>query len=218
MGDVFLYEKSVLTYDYTGSGNTQVTSSNDSIDAVTGDTITVETVTTSISDDEPHIVTKRSQYFVHHKDSSYGFNYDTTMINNIRRVPIYEGRGFTFFSSDSSFESVKPDSSIWNNDMFELKQVYVEPAKIDTPATTIVFYFRKNMNLPITISDILTKDRKMTFYKMQVKFGEFFDKRVNQLLPPHTAMEFELREYFPKDTKEIMKYFEWYKVEVGKNK
>ena len=214
LGDLFIYEKSVLTYDYTGSGNNQVISIHDSVDAITGDTITLETVATSISEDEPHTITKRSQYFVHHKDSSYGFNYDTSNIFDIKRVPIDKGRGFTFFSPEDRFVSITPDSTIWNIDSSEIKQVYIEPAKKDTPAFTLVFFFRKNLDLPLTISDVLSKDRKMTLYKMQVKFDEFFDKRINQTVPPHTAMDFELREYFPKDTKEIMKYFERYKIDV----
>ena len=218
LDDLVLYQKTMTSYNYFSQRVAEIIDTFDSIDPITGDTVKTANVSFPPPNEDSVIITKSNTYFAHHKDSAYGYAYQPNHSYNIQRITVAQGRGFTFFNPDTLFVATKPNSSYWNYDKSELIEMYIEPPKEDCPGMTIVFYYKKDLNIPYSISDILTKDRQMTCYKMQVKFDEFFDKRNNQTVPAHTATDFELREFVPADTKEIMKYFEWYKVDVGKNK
>lgn len=215
LGDLVLYETTIT--NQFGQGSVFVVSEYHTIDPANGDTTFHRDVELK-NDNSPDSISITRAYFVHHMDSAYGYYYNPRAIFNIKRITVKQGRGFVFMTNEDTFLTMKPDSSIWNSDHSELKQVYIQPARKDTPLIKIIFSFKKNMPLSMTISDKLSQDRKMTFYRMEILFGEYFDQTSNQLIPAQTVMDFALREYIPLDTKTIYRYFDRYNIDVEEKK
>jgi hypothetical protein len=85
---------------------------------------------------------KRNHFFVFHRDSSFGINYDAhgTFRHN-RRYPVdsilFEVTGSNTF--DQLVTQKTADTSSWNADRTELKEVYAHKSRKDTPAVRISF-------------------------------------------------------------------------------
>ena len=190
------------------------------MDAVTEDSLRVEEVeiTTSYSDD-PDSTWITKKYFVYHKDSTYGYGYryNSTSIYDIRRRLVsQESMGYSINIPDT-FLRLKPDSTIWNHDKTNLKLVHIMPAKGEMPSGKVALYFNKNMNILHSLAPRIDEQMKMKFYRIQYLVDEFFDKKSNTLVPAQTVMDIELREFKPVD-KQVLKYFERYKIDVEENK
>jgi hypothetical protein len=155
----------------------------------------------------------RNLFFVFHRDSSYGVSYDPHRSNeNNRRLPV--DSTLQRIKGTNSFEgllSKKPDTTIWNAQNTELREVYVQKASRDTPAVHLIIYYSSKLNnLKATLNPVMDSARKMKFYKYEYLIKEFYSEKEKQLFP---EMKFstEMKEITVTNPEEIMEYIDRYK-------
>lgn len=160
----------------------------------------------------------KSSFFVFHKDSSYGYNYDSyrNTKDNFRVQVDSTVKFITGTNRYDSFLTVKPDTVIWNIDKTELKEVYVFPKKTDMPTGRLVFYYSKKLNLlKESFNRVMDSAKKMKLFKTESLFNEFYSEKDKRVWPPMRNMT-EMKEVAIENSPEIMRYFSRYKKVIGR--
>ena len=155
----------------------------------------------------------RPRFFVFHKDSSYGRSYDPHRNSeNNRRLPVDSAlRGIKGTNNFEKILTLKPDSSSWNPDRSELKEVYVQKASRDTPAIRVSFYYTRHQNFQNeSLNPGLDSARKMKLYKYEYLIGKFYNAQAKQWSPEITFRT-EMKEVMVEDVEEVMSYLIQYK-------
>lgn len=167
------------------------------------------------SDDTLLLRQWRSQFFVFHLDSSYGYRYDPYGVHKNGRLGVdSELKRITGTNRFDSVLRVKPDTIVWNMDKSELKEVYVFPKKKDMPDGRVSFYYSKELNhLKNSFNRTVDSARKMKFFKVEFIFSEFYSEKDNILWPPTLDMT-EMREISVENPEEIKNYFKRYKRSI----
>lgn len=163
---------------------------------------------------------KRTSYFVFEKDSLFGYNFDpaTKDLNNLRLSvdSILKIRTLQSASLDTAI-SIKPDTTSWNINKTELREVYFFPAKENIPSVRWVLSYATKLNhVKISFSRLLDSSKAMKLYKVETLIDSFFVKNENKLWP---AMKYsnEIKEIPIENTAEILDYFERYEVRTRKS-
>src|SRR6476660_9598744 len=82
---------------------------------------------------------QRNRFFVFHRDSNYGFQYDAYATSQAeRRLVDSVLKNIRGGNNLESLLCLKADTITWNEGKTELKEVYVQKASEDTPAVRIV--------------------------------------------------------------------------------
>jgi hypothetical protein len=157
---------------------------------------------------------KRKHFFVFHRDSSFGINYDGhgTFRNN-RRFPVdsilMEVIGSNTF--DRLVTQKAADTLSWNTERTELKEVYVHKGTKDTPAVRISFYYSKKLNhLQASLNSTLDSLKNMKFYKFEFVIETHFYPGLDKQMPA-MVLKKEMREVTIDDDTELLNYTEKYK-------
>ena len=103
----------------------------------------------------------KSDFFVFHSDSSYGYRYDTNDVSKNGRFKVDSViKTITGTNRWDSFLYVKPDSVLWSKDKKELLEVFLFPAKDDMPSSMLNLYYSKKLN-DIQFSFNTTVDKRI---------------------------------------------------------
>lgn len=155
----------------------------------------------------------RSQFFVFHRDSSYGLNYDPHRINESNRR-LRVDSALLRIKGTNSFENSltkKPDTTSWNAQRTELKEVYVQKATKDTPEVRLSLYYSNGLNsLKESLNPILDSAKKMKLYKVEYVIEEFYSEKEGRLWPP-LKLSTEMKEIEVTVPEEILHYIDRYK-------
>jgi hypothetical protein len=168
-----------------------------------------------ISDENSETMEKRIKYFVFHKDSTHGISFDPkdSLSNNKRLLIESETR---LVRGSNTYENIiknKPDSV--TKDKTTLREVYACDCPSDQPNIRFVLYYSSNMNhLKESLNETVDKAKKMKLNKIEIQTDEFYDKRVDKLLPPMVSVT-ELKEISVTDDDEINKLIAQYQQSVG---
>ncbi len=172
------------------------------------------------SDSEYALSEKRSQFFVFHRDSSYGFSYDPHRSNFSNRRLLVDSAVLEI-KGTYNFENLLtkiPDTTTWNASRTERREVYVQKATKDTPTVRAIFYYNSSLNfLQASLNTAVDSAKKMKLYKFEYLIEEFYSEKDERLWP---AMSFstEMKEVTVMDTEEIMHFIERYKNNIVADK
>lgn len=104
----------------------------------------------------------KNRYFVFHRDSSFGYQYGPDKLYITPRLAVNDIRKTV--AGSNTFEALKaqkPDSVVRNYDSSETTEVYLSPAKPDTPAVRVVFHYSTKLNrLKYSLNPILDSGKK----------------------------------------------------------
>lgn len=170
-----------------------------------------------LSDETSEIRETRNKYFVYHKDSTHGVSFDPkdSLSNNKRLLIESETR---LVRGSNTYENIiknKPDSVLWAKDKKTLREVYACDCPSDQPTIRFVLYYSSNMNhLKESLNETVDKAKKMKLNKIEIQTDEFYDKRIDKLLP-HMVSVTELKEISVTNDEEIIKLIAQYKQSVG---
>jgi hypothetical protein len=156
---------------------------------------------------------KRSRFFVFHKDSSFGLSFDPHRSNeNNSRLPVDSAiLGITGSNTFECLLMMEPDTSIWNSQKTELKEVYVQKPSKDTPAVSLSFFYSSSMNhISVTLNAVLDSARRLKLYKYEYLIREFYSEKLGALVPG-MVITTEMKEITVSDPGEIMQYIDRYR-------
>ena len=159
----------------------------------------------------------RDYFFVFHKDSNYGYRYDLKSIyQNNKRYQV--DSALKNIRGNNSFETIleaKPDSSVWNDNKTELKEVYIQLKTKDTPAVYITFYYSKNLiHLKESLNSTIDNIKKMKLYKYEILIDEFYSEKDKKLWPS-AKHQTEMKEYKVLDPQIIIDNINNYKESIS---
>jgi hypothetical protein len=162
----------------------------------------------------------RNKFFVFHRDSSYGYSYDlNSSIENNRRLPV--DSTLQGIKGKDNFENLltkKTDTTTWNAQRTELKEVYVQKASKDTPSVHLSIFYSSNLNsLNASLNSALDSARKMKFYKYEYVIQEFYSEK-EQRLWPAMKIRTEMKEFTVTNPEEIIQYIDRYKISIAVKK
>jgi hypothetical protein len=153
-----------------------------------------------------------SSYFVFHRDSSFGYRFSPHKMYLPPRIAVETGSKDVMGSNQ--FEnslSQKPDSSFFSPDSAELREVFLQPAKPDTPAFRLVLsYSRKRNNLKHSLNRILDAGKKMKLWRIEITIAAFYDPKSKAHFPQYSFVT-EMVELPPVLPREIQFFLNWYK-------
>ena len=161
----------------------------------------------------------RNQFFIFHKDSSYGFSFDPYRgsENNLRlRVDstIMFIKGTNRFDS---FLTVKPDSIIWNANKSELKEVFLLSRKNNIPEGRIGLYYSKNLNhLKESFNPKVDNAKRMKLFKVEAIFNDSYDEN-GKLVWPSMVDRTEMKEIKTNISEQLREYINNYKEIIKKS-
>lgn len=158
----------------------------------------------------------KDKFFVFHRDSSYGYNYDPyrSEENGLRLRIDSALKRIKGENRLDSFLSVSSDSAIWNNKRTELKEVYFLPAKEGMPAGKVLLYYSENlMALRESFNTVVDSAKKMKLYKIEVLTDAFYDEE-KKISWPALKTVTEMKEFTVQNPSEIMNYFIRYRRQI----
>ena len=160
----------------------------------------------------------RNCFFVFHRDSSFGFLFDPHRIKeDNRRMKV--DTALKTIRGGNNFENLLelyPDSTSWNADRSELKELFIQRAA-DTPTVRLSFYYSKNLNyIQESLNPMMDKARKMKLYRIEFLIEEFHSIKTGRTWPP-TKMITEMKEIGVPDATEAIQYVERYKNCIAPN-
>ena len=177
-----------------------------SIDSVTKETVYEDSLVSS---------GWKNRYFVFHRDSSFGYQYGPDKLYITPRLPITEIKKQV--AGGNAFEALlatKPDSVVRSSDSAELREVYLSPAKPDTPALRAVFSYSAKLNpLNYSLNPILDSVKKRKLWKFEFFVAGFHHKRSNTTYPAYYVGTV-MREFPGPIPPEVLFYLNWYKEVV----
>jgi hypothetical protein len=156
---------------------------------------------------------KRNWFYVFHQDSSYGFTYDAHRKdqNNLRLTVDSILKSIKGTNSFEGLLSKTPDTTTWNVQKTELREVYVQKATRDTPEVRLsLFYSGSLNNLKASLNTKLDSARKMKFYKFEYLIKSFYSEK-DQQVSPEMKFSTEMKEITVNNPEEIMQYINRYK-------
>lgn len=161
---------------------------------------------------------RRDRFFVFHKDSSFGYQYDPyDSSSDNRRLAV--DTAMKRIKGSNNYEkllSKTPDSTTWNEAKTELREVYVVDCSDTQPRMRIVFYYSAGRNhLKESFNPIIDSVKKMKFYKMELFTEEFYSEADKKLLPPMKLLGSEIREIAMQNSGEVENYIARYKKSIG---
>ena len=160
----------------------------------------------------------RKQFFVFHRDSSFGVNYlEKDSFRNNQRSPV--DSILLQMTGSNDFEklviNMKADSSSWNADRTELTELYLAEGRKDTPDVKISFSYSSKLNhLQLFLNSKLDSIKNMKFYKFEYLVEPFYDQK-RDLHTPQLILMNEIKEIETDDVSELLQYIEKYKKEMG---
>lgn len=164
----------------------------------------------------------KNKFFVFQKDSTYGYNYDPDRGgNNNLRLSVDSVLKFIKGTNRfDSFLSLKPDTSTWNEDKSELREVYKFPEEKKMPDGRLILLYSKKLNhLKESFNSKVDHIKGMKLYRTETIFEEYYDAESQKLWPPVMNTS-EMKEMVVENPKEIFRYFKKYKKQqdIIKNK
>jgi hypothetical protein len=163
----------------------------------------------------------RNRYFVFHKDSSYGFDYDphrADVSGQRLRVDSLMTKGIKGRNNFQDLLKTKPVSTTWNSDKTELKEVFICNDNPDTPIVHISLHYSSKLNhLKESLNEIVDSIKNMKLFKCEFLVNEFYSKASNQLSPAFKIDE-KLMSYTVTDPQTIITYLNKYKESIGSHK
>jgi hypothetical protein len=153
-----------------------------------------------------------SSYFVFHRDSGFGYRFSPHKMFLPPRIAVEAGHKEVAGSNQfENFLSLKPDSSFFSADSAELREVFLQPAKPDTPALRLVFsYSRKLNHLKHSLNKTLDAVKKLKLRKIEIIIAAFYDPKSKTNFPQYSFVT-EMLELPPVLPQEIQFFLNWYK-------
>jgi len=160
----------------------------------------------------------KDRFFVFHKDSSYGYNYDFYRNKeNNQRLPV--DSVVRFIKGTNKFEDVikrKPDSVFWNANKSERKEVYLFPAKGDDPNIRLILSYSKNLNnVKESISSVVDSVKKMKLYKTETILDQFYSEK-DKMTIPSLRFTTELKQIAVDKPDSVLIYLNRYRKSIGR--
>jgi len=154
----------------------------------------------------------KNRYFVFHRDSSFGYQYNPDKLWLTQRLAIDEARKLIGSTNDfDKLLSQKPDSVLLNADSSERQEVYLFPEKKDTPAIRIVLSYSKKLeHLKYSLNQIIDREKKMKLWKTDISIAPYYDKKAKANFPGGSFIS-EILELPPVVPEEVLFYLNWYK-------
>ncbi|RYZ30994.1 MAG: hypothetical protein EOO10_00750 [Chitinophagaceae bacterium] len=153
-----------------------------------------------------------SSYFVFHRDSSFGYRFSPNKMFLPPRIAVETGHKDV--AGSNQFENLlsqKPDSSFFSPDSTELREVFLQPAKPDTPALRLVFsYSRKLNHLKHSLNKTLDAVKKLKLRKIEIVIAAFYDQKNKTNFPQYSFVT-EMIDLPPVLPREIQFFLNWYK-------
>jgi hypothetical protein len=153
------------------------------------------------------------EYFIYHKDSSFGYKYVPT--DSFRHIRLGVDSVTKFIKGTNRYDSfilLKPDTIVWNNKKTELKEVYVLPKERGEPGGHLILYYNKKMNhLNGNINSKVDSIRKMKFYKQEttIDYSLYNEKNDTQWPPLIDVTELrEVRIPIPSEVMDLIKFYQ----------
>ena len=162
----------------------------------------------------------RNQFFVFHRDSSYGFTYDPHRITESgRRLRV--DSAILRIKGTNNFEGLltqKPDTTSWNTQRTELREVYMQKATKDTPAVRLSFFYSTRLNfLKESLFPAMDSAKQIKLYKIEYLIEEFYSEKERRLWPA-MKISTEMKEIEVTNPEEILHYIDSYKKSSVANK
>jgi hypothetical protein len=160
---------------------------------------------------------RKPQFFVFHRDSSYGYYYDPAGAYKsdvrIRVDSITSTWGVQNGNLDTILD-LKPDSIIWNKNRTELTEVYMMPAKPGCSSSIWKYSFSKTMNdIPESFSKTLDHVRKMKLYKLEYIIDAVYNNSAEMTCPSFHIVN-EMQKLDGDQPEEVKRYFEMYRKKL----
>ena len=161
---------------------------------------------------------KRDMFFVFHKDSSFGYNYDANweMKNNIRLSVDSVLKERTLQPGNlNSILNLKADSISWSDDRSELKEVYIfQPTKEIPTIRRILYYSKELKHIKETFLKEIDLAKKMKLYKIEGYSEQHYSEKEKRLWPTMKSRS-EMKQIPINNLSQIMEYIDKYKKSSG---
>jgi hypothetical protein len=161
----------------------------------------------------------RNQFFIFHKDSSYGFSFDPYR-GRENKLRLRVDSTIMFIKGTNRFDSfltVKPDSIIWNANKSELKEVFLVTQKKGMPAGRIGLYYSKNLNhLKASFNATVDSAKRMKLFKVEAIFNDSYDEN-GKLVWPSMIDRTEMKEIKTNISEQLREYINNYKEIIKKS-
>jgi hypothetical protein len=158
----------------------------------------------------------KSEFFVFHSDSSYGYRYDSNdEIKNGRFKVDSVIKTITGTNRWDSFLYVKPDSVLWSKEKKELLEVFLFPAKGDMPSSILNLYYSKKLNdVQFSFNTTVDSIKGLKLYKTEYFVDAALDEK-NNMVWPSSKNSTEMRKILIDDSNENLHYFNLYKKAIN---
>ena len=161
---------------------------------------------------------RRNSFFVFQKDSLYGYFYYPKPTRHMQegRVAVDSALKTKSFESVrfDTLHNLKPESSEYDADRNLVKLYNPSPQKEYPEKFSLYFFYSSKLNgIKETFSKKMDNVENMKLFKIKIIAHGFYYEQYKMAFPKREIL-YEMREFQPKNSEELMKYFDKYKKEV----
>lgn len=163
----------------------------------------------------------RTRFMVFHKDSSFGYRFNPNFSNAMEgRIAVDSAFSLVRTKFDYRLDSLgytKPDSSTWNADKTERRDIYITKATGDLPTVwRALSYSSKLINAGETFSKNLDSVNKMKLCRIEIKYDSAIGPN-GKMVPYPTYLDHEIKIITPPYSVDVQVYIKLYRMLADKN-